>query len=154
MASIQGLGTLSYVPDFIKLQIIFTFCLGMLSFVATECRQITYKLPQECSQALSSSGPHPCCSSIDFLQGRPVCELQSIEDIVALRRNILVAGKHLVCLYIWYALQKRMQANDHFGEIIVNVLKALLFDELQRLFLYGSNKKIYKSCCIHFRISK
>ena len=93
----QSLGPVAIMTHSNNTPIIFSFCVGMLSYVVAGCPQITYPLPQECSHALSSSGPHPNCSSINLLQERPVCELQSIEDIVALRRNVFMAGMQLVC---------------------------------------------------------
>ena len=148
MASIQSVGALE-MTHIIKLPIIFSFFVGMLSYMVTGCLQITYPLPQECSHALASSGPHRRCSSINFLQERPVCELQSIEDIVALRRNVFMAGMQLVCF-----------ADTTYRQMIISeicVSKALTLDALQRLFLSGSNNwqaDLYRPYCKYFRIFK
>ena len=96
MASVQNRWRLEINTYLIKLQIIFNFYICWLSYSATGCRQITYRLPHECSQALASSASHPSCSSANLQQERVICELQSIQDVVALHMTALVAGVQLV----------------------------------------------------------
>ena len=95
----RNCGSLKTMVRSVQPPIIFGVCSGLLSYLAVGCRQIIYKLPHECSEALASSTFHPNCSSANLVLERPVCEIQSFSDTTALRNIAMIAGMQLVCPY-------------------------------------------------------
>ena len=114
-------------------KIVLVCYMGLFIFLTTGCRQKFYILRNECSQALASFTFNRNCSRVDLLKSRPVCEVQSMDDFVALRRMVLAVGMKPVCYivlhtcqYVTMKIANRKYLYSHFGVFQqINALKSI-----------------------------
>ena len=96
--------------------------MGLFIYLAACCRQKYYVLHHECSQALASYEMSSNCSRVDLFKERPVCEVRSMEDFVALRRMVLAVGLQRVCF-------------RHYSDVIMRAIKSPTSQLVAQLFV-------------------